>query len=64
MFNAPNHLSPFQIGGSTAPALSAQQPDGSYKPNFNTDGTFNNAFGQVTSTTDPRTMEFVLRVHF
>jgi hypothetical protein len=64
MFNAPNHLSPFVIGGSTSPALGAQQSDGSYKPNYNADGTFNNAFGQVTSATDPRTMEFVLRVHF
>jgi len=64
MFNAPNHLSPFVIGGSTAPALGGQKSDGTYNPNFNTDGTFNNAFGQVTSTTDPRTMEFVLRLHF
>ncbi|HTF67599.1 MAG TPA: hypothetical protein VK638_33465, partial [Edaphobacter sp.] len=64
MFNAPNHLSPFQISASTSPALGAQQADGSYQPNFSSTGKFQNAFGQVTSTTDPRTMEFVLRVHF
>lgn len=66
MFNVPNHLSPFVIGGSTtnSPALGAQQADGTYQPNFGSTGKFQNAFGQVTSTTDPRTMEFVLRLHF
>jgi hypothetical protein len=63
MFNVPNHLSPFVIGSSTSATLGAPQPDGSYQPNV-VNGTFANAFGQVTSTTDPRTMEFVLRVHF
>ncbi|MBS1820748.1 MAG: carboxypeptidase regulatory-like domain-containing protein [Acidobacteria bacterium] len=60
MFNAPNHLSPFSIGGG----LGSQQSDGSYQPNFDSTGAFKNAFGQVTATTDPRTMEFVLRLHF
>jgi hypothetical protein len=67
MFNAPNHLSPFVIGTTTtAPnaSLGAQQADGTYQPNFDSTGKFQNAFGQVTSTTDPRTMEFVLRIHF
>ncbi|MEO6804060.1 MAG: carboxypeptidase-like regulatory domain-containing protein [Granulicella sp.] len=60
MFNVPNHLSPFGVGGGLG------SPSGTgYSPNFNvTDGKFNNAFGQITSTTDPRTMEFVLRLKF
>jgi hypothetical protein len=64
MFNAPNHLSPFVIGATSGAALGAQQADGSYQANFSSTGGFQNAFGQVTSTTDPRTMEFVLRLHF
>jgi hypothetical protein len=64
MFNAPNHLSPFVIGSTSSAQLGAQQADGSYQANFGSTGTFQNAFGQVTSTTDPRTMEFVLRIHF
>jgi hypothetical protein len=65
MFNAPNHLSPFVIGATSGAVLGAQQSDGSYQANFNpATGAFQNAFGQVTSTTDPRTMEFVLRIHF
>jgi hypothetical protein len=64
MFNVPNHLSPFVIGSTTSATLGSQQADGSYQPNYTSAGGFNNAFGQVTSTTDPRTMEFVLRVHF
>ena len=64
MFNVPNHLSFFSIGATNVATLGAAQPGGTYAANYNPDGTFNNAFGQVTSTTDPRTMEFVLRVHF
>lgn len=64
MFNAPNHLSPFVIGSTSSAQLGSQQADGSYQPNFDSTGKFQNAFGQVTSATDPRTMEFVLRVHF
>ncbi|ADV82389.1 carboxypeptidase-like regulatory domain-containing protein [Terriglobus saanensis] len=60
MFNVPNHMSFFAIGGT----LGAPQADGSYQPNFSSTGSFQNSFGQVTSATDPRTMEFVLRVHF
>lgn len=61
MFNAPNHLSPFGVGGT----LGSPQADGSYQPNYKpADGSFQNAFGQITSTTDPRTMEFVLRFKF
>jgi hypothetical protein len=60
MFNVPNHLSFFAVSG----ALGAPQPDGTYQPNFSSTGKFQNSFGQVTSSTDPRTMEFVLRVHF
>lgn len=60
MFNAPNHLSPFGIGGG----LGSAQSDGSYQPNYSATGAFQNSFGQVTSATDPRTMEFVLRLHF
>jgi hypothetical protein len=60
MFNVPNHLSPFAISGG----LGLVQPDGSYQPNFDATESFKNAFGQVTSATDPRTMEFVLRVKF
>jgi hypothetical protein len=59
MFNVPNHLSPFAISAT----LGAPQADGSYQANYGTGG-FQNAFGQVTSTTDPRTTEFVLRIHF
>jgi hypothetical protein len=59
MFNAPNHLSPFGIGGTLG------SPSGTgYQPNYSATGAFQNSFGQVTSATDPRTMEFVLRVHF
>ena len=60
MFNAPNHLSPFTISNT----LGAQQADGSYQANFGSTGGFQNAFGQVTAATDPRTMEFVLRLQF
>ncbi len=59
MFNAPNHLSPFTIGGT----LGAVQSNGTYQPNY-TGNTFNNSFGQVTGAADPRTVEFVLRIHF
>ena len=64
MFNVPNHLSAFVIGATTGATLGAPQADGSYQSNFSSTGTFQNSFGQVTSTTDPRTMEFVLRIHF
>ena len=60
MFNAPNHLSFFAVGGT----LGAAQSNGTYQPNYSSTGTFQNSFGQITSATDPRTMEFVLRVHF
>lgn len=60
MFNVPNHLSPFAVSGT----LGSPQSDGSYQPNASATGVFQNSFGQVTSTTDPRTMEFVLRVNF
>jgi hypothetical protein len=60
MFNVPNHMSFFAVSGG----LGAAQSNGTYAPNYNPDGKFNNAFGQVTSATDPRTMEFALRVHF
>jgi hypothetical protein len=59
MFNVPNHLSPFGVGGQLGSVAGT-----GYAANNNPSGTFNNAFGQITSTTDPRTMEFVLRVHF
>ena len=63
MFNVPNHLSPFAINGYARLALSGFH--GTYQPNFSpTTGAFQNSFGQVTSTTDPRTMEFVLRLKF
>lgn len=62
MFNVPNHLSPFVVNG-TLPSY--QAATGTYQPNFNpAGGAFQNSFGQVTSTTDPRTMEFVLRLKF
>jgi hypothetical protein len=60
MFNVPNHMSFFAVSGG----LGAPQSDGSYQPNYKPTGEFQNSFGQVTSATDPRTMEFVLRVHF
>ncbi|MGO4516262.1 carboxypeptidase regulatory-like domain-containing protein [Terriglobus sp. 2YAB30_2] len=60
MFNAPNHLSLFTISNT----LGSAQSNGTYQTNFSSTGTFQNAFGQATATTDPRTMEFVLRVHF
>jgi len=63
MFNVPNHMSMFTIGGT----LGSAQADGTYQPNFSSTGAFQNSFGQVGATsgaTDPRTMEFVLRVHF
>lgn len=60
MFNAPNHLSPFTIGNT----LGTVQGNGTYQPNYNTNGSFANAFGQVTAAADPRTMEFVLRINF
>ncbi|WP_245536094.1 carboxypeptidase-like regulatory domain-containing protein [Terriglobus roseus] len=59
MFNVPNHLSFFNVNGT----LGAQQPNGSYQQNFN-GNTFQNSFGQVTGTTDPRTLEGVVRFHF
>jgi hypothetical protein len=59
MFNAPNHLSPFTIGNT----LGSAGADGTYQANYIA-GAFKNPFGQVTVTTDPRTMEFVLRLHF
>jgi hypothetical protein len=60
MFNVPNHLSPFTIGNT----LGSSVAGGSYQPNSSPTGVFQNSFGQVTAATDPRTMEFVLRVHF
>jgi hypothetical protein len=61
MFNVPNHLSGFVVGN----ILGAAQANGSYQTNFSaTNGAFQNSFGQVTSTTDPRTVEFVLRATF
>lgn len=62
MFNAPNHLSPFAVGGTLGSPDSTNPPN--YQPNYSSTGGFQNAFGQVSSTTDPRTMEFVLRLHF
>jgi hypothetical protein len=53
-------LSPFVVGAS----IGSPQSDGSYQPNYSSAGMFQNSFGQVTSTTDLRTMEFVLRIHF
>ena len=59
MFNAPNHLSPFTVNGTLG------SPVGSgYQPNASSSGAFQNSFGQVTAATDPRTMEFVLRIRF
>ncbi len=61
MFNVPNHLSPFTVGGG----LGTVQTDGTYQSNFSTStGAFQNSFGQITATTDPRTMEFALRLNF
>ncbi|WP_263419251.1 carboxypeptidase regulatory-like domain-containing protein [Terriglobus albidus] len=60
MFNAPNHLSLFTISNT----LGTAQANGTYQPNFDSTGSFKNSFGQATASTDPRTMEFVLRVHF
>jgi len=60
MFNVPNHMSFFTINGT----LGTPQADGTYQPNFSSNGGFQNSFGQVTTATDPRTMEFVLRIHF
>jgi hypothetical protein len=60
MFNVPNHLSPFSIAGGLG-----SYGGGAYQPNFSpTTGAYQNSFGQVTSTTDPRTMEFALRLTF
>ena len=52
MFDVPNHLSNFTIANQ----LGTPNAAGVY--------TQNNNFGQVTAATDPRTMEFVLRIHF
>lgn len=60
MFNAPNHLSPFVVGGT----LGSVQSNGTYQPNYSSSGTYQNSFGQITSAADPRTMEFVLRINF
>lgn len=51
MFNVPNHLSGFTVANQ----LGAPGPNGTYQANN---------FGQITGATDPRTMEFVLRLHF
>jgi hypothetical protein len=64
MFNVPNHMSFFSIGSSNVATLGTPQADGSYQPNYSASGGFQNSFGQVTSATDPRTMEFALRLHF
>ncbi len=61
MFNVPNHLSPFSIA-NTLGSVDTSNP-GFYQPNFSGTSLQNN-FGYVTATTDPRTMEFVLRVNF
>ena len=61
MFNVPNHLSFFGVNGG----LGAAQANGSYQTNYSTtNGNFQNSFGQVTSATDPRTLEGVVRLHF
>jgi hypothetical protein len=64
MFNAPNHFSYFSVGSNTVATLGAVQSNGTYQPNYSSTGAFQNAFGQVSSATDPRTTEFVLRLHF
>jgi hypothetical protein len=51
MFNVPNHLSAFTVAGTLGSPTS-----GAY--------TQSNNFGQVAAATDPRTMEFVLRIRF
>ncbi len=51
MFNVPNHLSGFTVANQ----LGAPGPNGTYAAAN---------FGQITGATDPRTMEFVLRLHF
>ena len=61
MFNVPNHLSFFSVGGGLGPI----QTDGTFQTNNNsTTQNFQNAFGQVSGTADPRTMEFALRINF
>lgn len=59
MFNAPNHLSPFGVGGGLSTFA-----NGTYQPNYSATGAFQNAFGQITSASDPRTVEFVFRINF
>ncbi len=62
MFNVPNHLSPFSINATLGSPDAANL--GFYQGNYSSTGTFQNAFGYVATTTDPRTMEFALRVKF
>lgn len=62
MFNVPNHLSPFSVN-ATLGSVDGTRP-GLYQDNYSATGAFQNAFGYVATTTDPRTMEFVLRVNF
>lgn len=61
MFNVPNHLSFFSVNSGLGPI----QSDGTFQTNYSaTSGNFQNAFGQISGTADPRTMEFALRINF
>jgi hypothetical protein len=66
MFDVPNHMSMFSINGTLgSPVGTGYQQNYNYSSNSYIAGT--NQFGQVTSSTnatDPRTMEFVLRLNF
>lgn len=65
MFNVPNHLSPFSVANTLgSPDTAANGRAGLYQDNFSSTGSLQNNFGYITGTTDPRTMEFVLRIHF
>ena len=65
MFNVPNHLSYFNVGGGlTGLAYAGGSYPSTFQPNANATGGFQNSFGQVTGAADPRTMEFALRINF
>ncbi len=62
LFNIPNHLSPYSVN-ATLGSPDSTNP-GFYQGNYSATNAFQNNFGYIATTTDPRTAEFVLRIRF